>query len=137
MATCIARPPPEAAKRSRLEVYGLPPDLDLSFFHGKTLLQVCIGANQLTLSFDDRVSITIWSVFGYAPGKGPQRIYDDYRAAAGVVVRFIQETVVSAKGNAKGTLTLEFTGGGRFSVFDDSKQFESYQIKNADVLIVV
>jgi hypothetical protein len=54
-----------------------------------------------------------------------------------VVVGFIHETVVSAKGDAKGTLTLEFSGGGRLSIFDDSKQFESYQIKNADVLIVV
>ena len=118
-------------------MYRLPPNVDLSFFRGKALQQVCIGANELILHFDDRISIIITSVFSYAPGKGPQRIYDDYRAAAGVVVRFINETVVSAKGDAKGTLSLEFSGGGRLSILDDSEHYESYVIKNGDMTIVV
>jgi hypothetical protein len=118
-------------------MYGLPPDLDLSFFNGRTLEQVCIGANELILNFDEYLSVTVVSRIGCSMGNDSQRFYDDFREAAALVVKFIGDTIVASKGDSVGTLTLEFTGGGRLSLFDDSKQFESYVIKHGESVIVV
>jgi hypothetical protein len=118
-------------------MYGLPPDIDLSFFHGKTLQQVCIGANEIILHFDADISITIMSpIECMVPGTALQE-YEDYRKAAGVVVVFLQDVVASAKGHADGTLSLEFQGGGRLDVRDDSTHYESYMILNGQDCIVV
>jgi hypothetical protein len=118
-------------------MYGLPSNTDLSFLVGKTLQQVCIGLHEIILNFDDPLSITIMSPIACTLAGAKYQKYEDYRNAASVVVTFLQDVVASAKGDQDGTLTLEFGGGGRLDVYDDSKQYESYIIKNGDKLIVV
>lgn len=118
-------------------MYGLPLNVDLNFFRGKKLQQVCIGANEIILKFDDYISITIMSPIACMFAGAESQQYDDYRSAAGALVVFLQDVVSSAKGGISGTLTLEFLGGGRLDIYDDSTQYESYIIKNADKLIVV
>jgi hypothetical protein len=65
------------------------------------------------------------------------RRYDDFRQAASDLVTLIDQRIVSAESDGAGTLTLEFDVGGRLSIYDDSRQYESYTIKNAGQLIVV
>ena len=118
-------------------MYRLPPDVDLSFFHGKTLLQICIGANEVIFNFDGCISVTVMSQLECHFADGAREVYEDFRAAAALIVKFIGTDVKTARGNQLGTLTLEFEGGGSLSIFDDSDQFESYTIKNGNKLIVV
>jgi len=118
-------------------MYGLPRDLDLSFFLEKTLLQVCVGANELILNFHDRVSITVMSSIGLALSNGVHRKYESFPEAAGIVVGLLDQTIASATAGDDGTLSLQFHGGGQVDIYDDSKQYESYTITSGDRLFVI
>ena len=58
-------------------MYGLAEDADLSFFKGAFLEQVCLGANQVILNFDQGVSIS--SACWVALAVGEHRIESDER----------------------------------------------------------
>ena len=119
-------------------MYGLPRDVDLTFFAGKYIMQVCIGANDLILHFDDSaLSVLIMSKIACKGPGAVLREYETYRDAAKVVVSFLEEIVELARGDEKGTLVLEFKNGGRIEVYDDSKEYESYVITYRDIRIVV
>ena len=45
--------------------------------------------------------------------------------------------VSKAKGRTDGTLRLSFSRGGVLEIYDDSKQYESYQIQHGKDLYVV
>jgi hypothetical protein len=118
-------------------MYGLPPDLDLNFLSGKSLLQICVGVHDLILNFDRSVSITVTSSIGCAIAGGPHRKFEDFRQAAAVAVVLLYQTVTSAKGDADGTLSMEFHDGGHLDIYDDSKEYESYTIRHGEKLFVV
>lgn len=118
-------------------MYGLPKDVDLGFFINKTLLQACFGVNDLIFHFDGDVSITITSTIGCMESDGNIRQYDDMTQAAPTVMTLLNQSVVSAEGDEAGTLTLRFDGDGIFMIYDESKKYESYVIKNGEQLIIV
>ena len=118
-------------------MYGLPTDLDLGFFVGSTLHQVCIGANELILHFDHGVSLTIESEFLVGdPARGSEK-FDRPRPSAARIVGLIDRTVRRADGTADGTLVLVFDQDYRLEVHDSSSQYESYQIHHDSRIIVV
>lgn len=118
-------------------MYGLPNDLNLAFFKGKLLLQACFGAHDLILNFDGGVSITVTSSVGCVSSAGSIQHYDDFRQVAPLVLALLNQTILSAEGDQTGTLTLRFDGGGTLAIYDDSNEYESYTIKNGDLMIVV
>ena len=118
-------------------MFGLPADIDLTFLVGRTLLQVCFGLNDLVLNFDDRVSIQVSSCVGTRSKTGERRRDSDFRDAAPGLLSLVNEVVTRADGSSDGTLTLEFGGCGALTLYDDSKQFESYVIKAGERTIVV
>jgi hypothetical protein len=116
-------------------MYGLPRDVSLAFFEQRTLLQVCIGAHDLILNFDG-ISVTVTSSIGLSDGHVVQR-YQDFPQAAPALVTLLNQKITSAVGKDAGTLELLFIGGLTLSIYDDSKEYESYTIKNGGQLIVV
>jgi hypothetical protein len=130
-------------------MYGLPRDIDLGFFKGKTLLQACFGAHDLILYFEGEVklegginlegevSVTVTSLLGCQDSGGRIQKYDDFRIAVPAVLALLNQTVLTAEGDEEGTLTLKFDGNGILAIYDDSKEFESYTIKCGERLIVV
>jgi hypothetical protein len=118
-------------------MYGLPKDINLEFFNGKTLLQACFGAHDLILNFDGDVSLTVTSSVGCMTSDGSIQQYDDFRQAAPVVVALLNQTILFAEGDKAGALSLKFDGGGMLTIYDDSKEYESYTIKNGGQMIVV
>lgn len=118
-------------------MYGLPKDIDLNFFIGRTLVQVCVGSNDLILNFDGEVSVTVTSSVGCMGSSGKLTKYDDFREAAPEVLMLLDRAVVSAKGDEGGTLALEYDGGRHLQLYDDTKQYESYTIRNGGKVIVV
>lgn len=118
-------------------MYGLPSGANLDFFQKRTLLQICIGSNDLILNFDNGVSVTITSHVGWTDSYNKHNTYENSADAISVIVQLLGKSVTSATGDEEGTLSLIFDGGGCFFVYDDSKQYESYVIKNRDKLIVV
>ena len=118
-------------------MYGLPRDINLAFFNGKTLLQACFGANDIILNFDGNISITVTSSLGCMGSGGSIQQCDDFRQTAPSVLELLNQTVLTAEGDEAGTLTLKFDGGGMLAIYDDSKNYESYVINNGGQMIVV
>ena len=118
-------------------MYGLPDDIDLSFLEGATLLQVCLGENEVILRFDPDLSITIESTFRARTPARQEALFRDPRSAAAVLVELISDVITKAQGRTDGTLRLSFSRGGVLEIYDDSKQYESYQIQHGEDLYVV
>ena len=118
-------------------MYGLPQNVNLAFFAGRTLLQVCIGAHDLILNFDGNVSVTVTSSVGCIGPDGAIQQYVNFRLAAPAVLDLLNHVIVSAEGDQEGTLTLKFQDGGTLSIYDDSKEYESYIIRSNEQVIVV
>jgi hypothetical protein len=116
---------------------GLPPDLDLSFFHGKILIQLCMGFSDLIFRFDPDISVTVTSSVGYRHDSERLDRFESLSLAACAIRELLNRKVISANGDPKGTLTLGFSGGNQIEIYDDSKQYESYVIKHGEKLIVV
>jgi hypothetical protein len=109
---------------------------DLSFFRGTTLVQICLGSNDLGLNFDiPPIRIMMQSDFGTRV-VGEERVLHD--PTDGHLLRsFLNREVFDASWGEKGTLILTFDGGDQVLVFDDSDQFESYTISHSGQTIVV
>ncbi len=118
-------------------MYGLPRDVDLAFFIGKTLLQVCIGAHDLILNFDGDVSVTVTSAVACRGSNASIEKYSDFREAAYAVAALLNHSVISAEGDDAGTLAITFDGGEVLFIYDDSREYESYTITSDGGLIVV
>ncbi len=118
-------------------MYGLPPDIDLSFFAGQKLIQVCVGFHDLILHFDEGVSATITSAVGCRNRHEMSCRFEEFPVAASAVAGFLNKVVKCARGDTDGTLTIEFEGDEWLEMYDDSEQFESYVIKHGDREIVV
>jgi hypothetical protein len=120
-------------------MYSLPKDTDLSFLIKKQLHQVCIGSNDLILNFDGgEVRISIISECIFHDNSGEAILIDRYPANASVVCQLLGSTVMKQM-RARGgkALLLEFSNGQSLEIIDDSDQYESFQIKHGDRLIVV
>ena len=119
-------------------MYGLPRDVDLSFLEGQMLLQVCLGANEVILHFDEEVSIAIESPFSIKDNGKKMDTHKNVSEVASILVKFLHAKIKSVKGEENGTLTLYFDDGQILKIFDDSEQFESYTIdyKGETVIIV-
>lgn len=110
--------------------------MDLSFFTGTTLVQICLGSNDLGLNFDiPPIQIMMQSDFG-TRAVGQEKML--HNPTDGHLLRsFLNREVSDASWGEKGTLILTFTGGDQVLIFDDSDQSESYTISHSGQTIVV
>ena len=111
-------------------MHGLPSDLDLDFIVHASLLQVCVGQNEVILRFDDEISITIESRFLIRDPQGHEATFEDAPRGAASLVSLLADSVIGVSGEEDGTLRLSFTKGGILEVYDSSKEYESYQIQH-------
>jgi hypothetical protein len=119
-------------------MYGLPKNIDLSFLVGKTIIQVCVGFNEIILNLDEgHISICIQSACACHSEDGSTLQIEAYPVSASTICGLLGKPITQAQGEENGTLTIKFLGGSVFTVYDDDKQYESYQIKHGDKLIVV
>jgi hypothetical protein len=118
-------------------MYGLPKHVDLRFLIGKELLSISVAPNEVILRFDDYLTINITSECNYQPSVGEIIRIENYPASASLICRLLCSSITEVKGEEDGTLVLQFSNGDTLTIFDDSKQYESYQIKHGDKLIIV
>lgn len=118
-------------------MYGLPSDLDLEFLVGLTLLQVCVGANEVILRFDQDVSITMETRIRARYADGKDVVFDCAPLAAVSLVAFLSDSITEVLGQRDGTLRMSFSRGGLIEVYDSSKDYESYQIQHGPAIHVV
>lgn len=117
-------------------MYGVPVDIDLSFLLGRRLESVSFGQFQLQLRFDERVRLSIESVYRIDKA-GSVLVYDETPAGAADVVALLSMDVTNAYRLAEDAIRIEFGDSRAIEAVDDSVQYESFQIWNGDAIIVV
>lgn len=119
-------------------MYGLPEGIDLSFFVGATLVQVCIGENEVILNFDGEVSLMCSSSVRYAgAGKTESLLLADAKLAGAAVLDLLGSNVTEVSAARDGTLALTWSAGDRLELSDSWTEYESYTIRHGDQFIVV
>jgi hypothetical protein len=119
-------------------LYGIPKDTDLSFLIGREVEQVCIGVFQVQFHFDQDVSIFVTGSFRYIDESGSayEWLPKNHNLAARTA-NLLGLFVTDLTAEPSGTLTLAFSNAAKLIIFDDSKQYESYEIRKPGLTIVV
>ena len=117
-------------------MYGLPQDIDLTFFVGQMLSQVCFSRHILILNFDDNVSISIESSIGFSSPNSDIQKNEDFCLMADTLLSLLEQKIISVHTDPNGTLTLCFANIALI-IYDDSSCYESYVIQNGMTVIVV
>jgi hypothetical protein len=110
-------------------MYGVPADLNLSQFHGATLLQIAAGPHDLQLRFAPPLEIAIegrWELC-YPAGETTESL-DGLRTIAG-------RKVVATQVHAPEYIALVFDGGARLVIYDSSTNYESFSIQPGNVVV--
>jgi hypothetical protein len=112
---------------------------DLSFLEKATLIQICMGANDLGLVFDGPVrptsNVMISSVFAI---RLSDQSASQHELEEGHLLRpFLNRDVITANWAENGTLVLTFDKNDQILVLDNSDQFESYIITHGNTTIVI
>src|SRR5271165_7201913 len=129
---------PSLSSSGACVMYGLPANEDFRFIQGKSLIQVCIGYNEVILRLDDRLSILIQSDMGHVSSTGElTAVYETSIPAAPMLTALLHLTVDKVMASPPGTLSLTFSNGETLELYDSSPHYESYVITYGDKTIVV
>lgn len=117
-------------------MYGVPTDLDLTYLHGATLIQVCLGEYQLQFHFHPRGSIYVegrWELLDATGSRidGWRDRFNRPRDASGPqyqVHRILGQKVIGTEVSAPESCAFRFEKNDVLRFFDDSEQYESFQI---------
>src|SRR4051794_32153714 len=111
-------------------MYGVPADLDLAFLHGAVLVQVCLGQYQVQFHFHPTGSISVeggWDLHD-ATGARLDGRHDGPDRPPYQLHRLLGRRVVASEVSAPESCALRFEGGEVLRLYDDSPQYESFQI---------
>ncbi|HYV49931.1 MAG TPA: DUF6188 family protein [Myxococcaceae bacterium] len=118
-------------------MYRLGKDVDLSFFYGAQLLQVCVGKNELILNFDRGVRVTILSDFVVKVPAGNPVPFRGPAQGAPSVLPLLHDWIEAARATDDGGLHLRFRSGSEVEILDTSTQYESFWIANRERKLIV
>jgi hypothetical protein len=122
-------------------MYGLPKDLNLSFFVGKRLDQVSFAQSVIFFFFDDKVSITLESSFQHQMRQDVENlrfgVMQSVPVAHSTLMQLVGHSVVSASGDDEGTLKLTFDDGQVLGCIEHRSPYESYNFTDGEHLYVV
>ncbi len=118
-------------------MYGVPPNLDLSRFKGAVLIQLCVGEFQLQFHFQPRASVDVegkWELRDENGSliDGTQR---GGKTDALYAHRLLGKKVESWSLDPPNSFSLRFESGHVLTVFDDSREYESFSIQPGDVFV--
>ena len=118
-------------------MYGVPPDLDLSFLIGAEVIQVCLGVYQVQLHFHPAASLSIeggWELRD-AAGARIDRRHEGAERPPYQLHRLLGRGVKRVVISAPDWIELHFDGGYTLRVLDDSSDYESFQIQPGDIIV--
>lgn len=118
-------------------MYGLPQDTNLDFFVGASLLQVCVGENELILNCYADISVMIASAIRVVGRSNEAAVLDDARSQGIALLGLLGHVIEGASGTLDGTLRLTWDDGTSVEILDSYAEFESYTVRHGDELIVV
>ena len=123
-------------------MYGLPKDIDVSFFVGKTLNVVSFAVNVSHLNFDSEVRISIESSFQLQEKHDVEHSQmgtkqSVYLIQASSLMQLAGQSVIAATGAEDGTLSLFFERGQVLHCLDDLSGYECYNFSDGKQLWIV
>jgi hypothetical protein len=114
-------------------MYGLEKNIDLSFLTNKDLLQIAVSQFQITLYFSDEVTVSIEGNFQHNnqinTNKSPNN--------ASSLLDLLGSKTIEVENSGDGSIKISFSNGDVLNIFDSNKEYESYQLVNRKVVIVV
>ena len=123
-------------------MYGVPADLDLTGFHGTTLILIGVAEQTLHFTFQPETPSPLYEVVvegGWdlrdAAGDIIDRKQDHATRDVYRVHRVLGRTVVSSAVDGPKSFTLQFDSGHKLTVYDDSDRYESFSIQPGDVYV--
>lgn len=118
-------------------MHGVPLDLDLSYFVGKTLTQVSIGEFQVQFAFHPEGIVSVegdWelrdSTGSLVDRSGPNDERTEYR-----LHRLLGQDVARWEIDPPTSFSLTFANGLVLRVFDNSTQYESFSIHPGEIYV--
>ena len=118
-------------------MYGLDPNLDLSFLVACELIQVAVGEHEVILNFTSETSIMVASAVRLDGPNRDRDVIEDSRTAGAALLDLLGATIMAASGAAEGTLSLTRSDEHRLTIFDSRPTYESYTITHVDRTIIV
>ena len=123
-------------------MYGVPADLDLTGFHGATLVQIGVAEHTLHFNFQEAGPGPLryilveggWEV-RTAAGDIRDQVQEHATRDCYRIHRLLSQSVVSTSVDAPRSFALRFESGLELRVFDDSEQYESFSIQPGDVFV--
>ena len=111
-------------------MYGVPKDLDLTYLHGAELIQVCLGVHQVQFHFHPRGILSVegeWELRA-ADDSELDRSEPPPRTRPFELHRLLGPKVTDTVLAPPNWLAIRFERGELLRVFDDSEQYESFNI---------
>lgn len=119
-------------------MYGLSKEVDLSPMVDKSVEQICVGQHQVTVSFSDRISISIEAAFKIRNLHGDvHEVQPDQPKTSRGLLSIIGEKVVTATLRPPGGVDILLSDGSGLFISDSNSEFESYTIDIGGETIVV
>jgi hypothetical protein len=119
-------------------MHGVPQNLNLERFRGSILTQICLGEFQQQFHFvEPSLSISVegsWQVSN-ATGELIDRSLENKSRDAYRIHRLLGRSVVGQVVNPPQSFTLRFDNGWSLTVFDDSREYESFSIQPGDIFV--
>ena len=118
-------------------MHGVPKDLDLSIFRGKTLTLVGIGEHAVYFHFHPEGLLSVegtWEVLS-SEGTVIDQSMEHADRSEYRVHRLLSHDVVGSELDPPSSFSLRFSNGYVLRVFDDSEQYESFSIQPGDIYV--
>jgi hypothetical protein len=119
-------------------MYGVPADLDLSRFKNATLESLGIGLFQIQFQFHPQSCISVMGKWELRDSSGA--LVDEALDTVGERESYrvhvvLGKSVESYLVSAPDSFSLRFESGHTLTIFDDSKQYESFSIQPGDIFV--
>lgn len=108
---------------------GLPAEIDLLRLIGATVTQMCFGQNQFIINLDPSISFAIESSCEFESCVGASHTIRNFPQSATILCELLGESIHSAMRDTEGGLIVRFANSSILHVLNDSKDYESFQIR--------
>ena len=108
-------------------MYGIPSDIDWSFFVDTRVEQICIGKGNVQVHLFKDVSVSMCGDFDHLIGGKPLSDSPDVSVKATTLISLLEAKVEKVKAAPK-ELSLLFSNGEELIVYDSSEQYESFTV---------
>ena len=119
-------------------MHGVPADLDLSKFKDATLIQLAIGEHEIQFRFHPNRTILVQGHWELRDTAGRLIDKDEANNAQREAYRLhiiLGRDIENCSVSAPHSFSLRFKSGHVLTVFDDSKQYESFSIQPGNIYV--